>query len=891
MTFYIIDPNLVHEHGHHLEWDLSIGEAAARRGQQVVIFSHLDFPSSTIRGITIVPHFHHTTYEIHSEDPVTGRIDDFKFFNDVVANDLATLPPGSFYPTDTAFIPTLTENHFFGFVAWMKSFDPTLAPLFAVHLMFPSGLEVLPDGAFTVIDELQAVFYKLAFRLLGDRVNHVKLFGGGRQIAREFSAMTGRNIPAHAIPICPTRPPRLKARQRRVALLFAGDAKVDKGVLLLPELIEKLCLAHPDWDFLVHLNAAASWGVSLEAYNLVVSAKDHFNNLRLVTGRLDRGAYQALLEDVDCMISTYDPKSYARKSSGVVWESISLGAPMLLPENTWLAKEAAEWGAGLHTYAGHSADAIAAAFPAFARQFHDLSNKSAAAAILYQEANGDDAVIDQIAECWLPRFMAASLIAPPESRNLSLVDLVGDGWREIENYKGMIVRWTAKAFSIEFEWPYAQPWEVEIFIEKYFGVEQLEKPKAFCGNEQLFVTSQPRPDGSASLIVSGLVGRRDLPKRQLWIELPFTYRPLEDARDLGLFVKKLTLRPDVRQRERKSKAATSISILSPVTWAEDGSSFLLEKTVSGAFYVNPHLQAEISFEIASDASPRVIRSLQFFVNGARIAYEIFASTNNVWRFTAKCGVAQFASHGAEAEWDLLLDEPDQTHPIWVSSLLIGEVGPENQTAGALANAAPSTSIDELMRQKPPSVVEIAKPKPTKDKVGSPVVAPNYLSMSVNDQLLIADSVKLDELHSSQNYRHLDISVRAVSFGSVTWPKLKFKFCLSKQGRSIEFRKGKGWPDMFVQWPGTVHDDFGELWRLFDKKQQLQQTDVWSELKDRLLVTFVVAALPEIVNVIAKSDSRVETEMAMWHREAGAFQSSSHDSPPGPWLRDPLLVES
>uniref|UniRef100_UPI0018E019AD hypothetical protein n=1 Tax=Roseomonas rosulenta TaxID=2748667 RepID=UPI0018E019AD len=257
MTLIILDPNLEGEAGHHLAYDLAIAKGAMARGEAATIVAHRRFPAATIEGVRILPHFTETTYAQRHADPVTGRLDDYRALNDLLQDELAALPRGEFRPADCVLVPTTTENHLAGYLGWMKGFDPVEAPLFVVHLMFPSGVAVDAAGRSAVEDPLRALFYRLADRVGQEAGPPVHLFASGGQHAAEFSALLGRRVASHPLPI---RPEPGAATPPQRALLFAGDARIDKGIALLPGLMPRLAAAHPDWRFSAHVNAAAAWG-------------------------------------------------------------------------------------------------------------------------------------------------------------------------------------------------------------------------------------------------------------------------------------------------------------------------------------------------------------------------------------------------------------------------------------------------------------------------------------------------------------------------------------------------------------------------------------------------------------------------------------------------------
>jgi hypothetical protein len=396
VTFYILDPNLAHGHGHQIEWDLSIAAAARRRGENAIILAHKDFARRSENGISILPHFSHTTYESRSTDKFASGYDDFRFFNKVLEAELSALQREAFGPNDTILAPTLSERHLLGYVSWMKSFEIGKAPLFVVHLMFPSGLAVGVDGHEKIIDPLRTLFYSLAFRRAAEAGPKIFFFGGGRQIAREYSVLKSEPISSYAIPLCPEPRPSAQTGSRLSALLYAGDMKIDKGIGLLPGLADRLCREHADWGFLVHVNAGIGGAQALRSYDTLGALSARHKNLDFRAGRLERDAYLDLLRSADCMISTYDPRAYQGKSSGVLWECISLGIPLLVPAACWLAQEAHEWETGFRTYSPYDIEAICAAFGSMRSEIGALAAQSRSAAEKYRSCNGADALIEQI---------------------------------------------------------------------------------------------------------------------------------------------------------------------------------------------------------------------------------------------------------------------------------------------------------------------------------------------------------------------------------------------------------------------------------------------------------------------------------------------------------------
>jgi glycosyltransferase involved in cell wall biosynthesis len=365
--------------------------------------------------VSLLPHFSHTTYERRSADRYAAAHDDFVFFNERLQEELSALP-GEWHAGDVVLVPTTSENHLLGYVRWMKSFSPGGAPRFVVHLMFPSGL-TFTNGQEKVADPLRAMFYRLAFRAAAEDGPEIVFFGGGRQLGAEYTALAGMPIAPYAIPLEPRRTTMVAPRARPSALLFAGDAKPDKGFLLLPKIAAGLSAKFPGWDFVVHANTAIGGAPVRGALEALKGVASKCRNLSVREGRLTADDYRLLLASADLMLLPYDAGVYAGKSSGILWECLSLGIPVLVPRGTWLEREAVLWNGGYAAYDPGGTEAIVSAFGDMAQRLPELTAVSASASKVFRAQNGAEALLRQIVE---PPSAAASA-APLTTSGLAAV--------------------------------------------------------------------------------------------------------------------------------------------------------------------------------------------------------------------------------------------------------------------------------------------------------------------------------------------------------------------------------------------------------------------------------------------------------------------------------------
>ena len=681
MALIILDPNLDGEGGHHLAYDLAIATAAAERGQEVRIVANRRFPARAAGGVPVLPHFAETCYAMRHDDPVTGRFDDFRHFNDTLLADLRALPAEGLRPEDCVLVPTVTETHLAGFVGWMKGFDPTRAPLFVVHLMMPSGVTIGPEGALVVEDAQRALFYRLAERAARGPGPAVHLFATGGQHAAEYGALFGRPVPAHPLPIRP-EPLSDAPAGAPAALLFAGDARLDKGIGLLPSLAPALTEAHPDWRFQAHVNTERAWGEAKAAGEALMGLAGSLPNLSILGGWLTEADYRALLGGARLVLLPYDPALARRKSSGVLWEAISLGIPVVVPAGTWLEHEARHWGAGHVTYAAQSPEAIAAAMAEAIAALPALAARSAEAGARYRACNGAAALIDQLASLWVPHQAAASLLARPERRELDLARLSG-GWHVVETVEGKAVRWTEREPVIAFDWPFTEGWEVELAVLAVPQPGQIEDAEAWAGGERVALRWLRQGNGGR-LLLRGPGPGRARPRVEVRLRLAGTVRPGNDARDLGVLVRGVAVGP--------GEGVAPVPAALPrarVLGAAEGP-WPVAPVLGGEVVAAPGAGCAIAFTLRA-GSDAAIGTLALHVEGMIVPLAATAEGSGIWLATAGLPAALLARGTG---WSLVAGEGGAVELLAVSAAPMEGAVPTATPAAAVLPAGLRWSLAE-----------------------------------------------------------------------------------------------------------------------------------------------------------------------------------------------------
>jgi hypothetical protein len=126
-----------------------------------------------------------------------------------------------------------------------------------------------------------------------------------------------------------------------------------------------------------------------------------------------------------------------------------------------------------------------------------------------------------------------------------------------------------------------------------------------------------------------------------------------------------------------------------------------------------------------------------------------------------------------------------------------------------------------------------------------------------------EAVRLDEVFTTETYRHLDLSVSALSGRGRFWPSVKFKFFQELGGVGLEFRLGDGFPICFSTWPGTESDAYGPYFKISSVRGLRDAKLFLSTENDILFVEFVVAALPSLIVKLSDTGQLSRDDMRHW----------------------------
>lgn len=355
--WHILDPALFGALGHHLSHARAITRELQRRSVPATVYGSARLEPEKLGRLRVKPWFRHSPHTWNSADPVRGEHEDFVRGNRTMAEDLARLDRAQFHRRDLVLFPTVTFNELQGIIAWAAGFQRRQLPKIVVMLMFP------PDWApLRRTFSNPALYYRAAVdRCPPDLRARLHLCVETPDMAALYAPVLGVAPSVLPMPIAEwegasaARGIALGGRVGDEPLVaYLGHSRREKGMHLLPE--TALLLAQQGRRLRLFVQSSHFGEEPLVEAERRLAAQP---SVTLHRGALSRDDYLSVLLGADLVLLPYDAAIYATRGSGVFYEAEAAGAPLVVPEGTWMARAVADDGNGV-AFAGFAPAAIAA---------------------------------------------------------------------------------------------------------------------------------------------------------------------------------------------------------------------------------------------------------------------------------------------------------------------------------------------------------------------------------------------------------------------------------------------------------------------------------------------------------------------------------------------------
>ena len=380
-TWNILDAGLHKEStGHHYWETKALTDELLARGTEVRIFSSKDAPAERFPGAVVHPTFSADFYANLSR---RSRIEDFLRHNRSFNESLSQLDRSLFVGALTYF-PTISERQFHGAIRWLAAIKDVERPKTVVTLLTPTDWSMLSYPVW---------MYRMTWACCPKAVRkNLALTVRTSVAADQFRAVLGMNT--HVLPS------PLGAHERRKQIIdkiipsssgpmlvsFVAGARAERGSTLIPDVV-KLCL-QSNTRFFIQVKSES------EEKPLFLRALSNLPNIELHEGVLGRNDYYDVVAR-SVVLMPYAPNLYGWKASGVYIDAKFMGAPVIVPADSWMAGEVKAFGNGL-VFDENTPEAIAACIVRAQSEIETLRERAAALAQRFSMENGPDRCADAI---------------------------------------------------------------------------------------------------------------------------------------------------------------------------------------------------------------------------------------------------------------------------------------------------------------------------------------------------------------------------------------------------------------------------------------------------------------------------------------------------------------
>lgn len=236
---------------------------------------------------------------------------------------------------DVVLFNTVRQWSLPGIVEWLESRSLSACPKVAIVLHYTS------QRTRGLTDETTVEYKKALDQIAAStRGACISLFADSEELAAEFTALSGLPCGVVVIPhvgdihqIPPSR--------KGIRVAAAGPAREDKGFDQLPAVQRALD------------NSARGGQLTVQGWSI-----HHGANLARTITALSRGGaailpnelpnaeFRNLLATADLVVLPYRTEYYHSQTSGVFAETLGAGIPVVVPADTWMARQVSEFGGG-----------------------------------------------------------------------------------------------------------------------------------------------------------------------------------------------------------------------------------------------------------------------------------------------------------------------------------------------------------------------------------------------------------------------------------------------------------------------------------------------------------------------------------------------------------------
>lgn len=384
-TLHMIDPIMVNEAGHHYFLAREMRRGAMARGWNVRLYVPRSADrDSIVSPLHAVPCLDHVpTLQVFPMPEADIGAVNYRFR--LALNEVAA----AVGPEDVVFLPIANHRTLFGLTDWVEDRE---RPPFARLALVPAVSECFADHEGTIHQRNSRIYRTLCRRLAERLGGAVTLLAYSSFYARHLSELIGRSVPVDPFPFSfqrpagPVPPPSLPPM---VGLLGATGWE-QKGLKQFLEAMALLQREQAGCRFLVQIDETFERTPLRPRLGEALAALER-DGVTVLSGALPETAYDRSLADCGLVVLPYGP-AYRRQSSGLLYEALTRGRPVVVPAKSELSATITSLGITMPQFHDWTGEAVADAIRHGLGEFHRFREQAEQAAV--RIADWPDAVLE-----------------------------------------------------------------------------------------------------------------------------------------------------------------------------------------------------------------------------------------------------------------------------------------------------------------------------------------------------------------------------------------------------------------------------------------------------------------------------------------------------------------
>lgn len=391
---FIVDPGLRKRGGHNYQMARGVAAGMRARGMDVVILAHVSADADLRAQLGLKPVFSQLHYELLSNDPISGVLEDFLAGTTRFARELEESGELPIADTDLFFLPTAAPREMWGLARYLKERKarPRVAALF--HRTEPPGTS-LDAGSVT------SAILRYSVKMLAGAVTQRRmvLAATNEFLAAKLTVPAGRRFLSWPAPVwypppCGHTPP---PDPDVPVIAFVGHMRGNHGFDAVPALARDLRRRWPRATIRIHVGSVDQ-RLDLSAYRELTAE----GIAEVIEGWVDDRAMARLYCSATVLVMPYDRSAYREMVSAVMSTAIALGKPCVVPSDSWLSRQIEVGRASGAVYVG---DDVGAITDAVARVLGDMmmyTNTAAERVNDWRRSQSGEALVDRL-HAWYRR--------------------------------------------------------------------------------------------------------------------------------------------------------------------------------------------------------------------------------------------------------------------------------------------------------------------------------------------------------------------------------------------------------------------------------------------------------------------------------------------------------